>query len=65
MAKFKITWSEGVDEIVEQSDCDTVEQFENCRFGSAKTAATVELVEAEEVKTEPAKTAAKTAKVAK
>ncbi len=35
MAKFKISWSDDSVEIVEQSDCETVEQFINCRFGSA------------------------------
>jgi hypothetical protein len=45
MAKFKIEWSKGKVEVVEQSDCQTVEQFINCRFGSnAKPAAKVTLV---------------------
>ena len=34
MAKFKIEWSKDRVEEVEQSDCKTVEQFINCRFGS-------------------------------
>lgn len=34
MAKFKITYSSGVEEEVEQSDCHTVEQMINCRFGT-------------------------------
>ena len=32
MATFKITWPHG-SEIVVQSDCHTVEQYINCRFG--------------------------------
>ena len=34
MAKFKITYTDGKVEEVEQSDCRTVEQMINCRFGS-------------------------------
>lgn len=34
MAKFKITYTDGKVEEVEQSDCHTVEQMINCRFGS-------------------------------
>lgn len=37
MAKFKITWASGVEEVVEQSDCDTLEQFLNTRFGAGHT----------------------------
>lgn len=33
MALFEVTWKSGKKETVEQSDCDTVEQFINCRFG--------------------------------
>lgn len=33
MAKFEITWSTGQKEMVDQSDCGTVEQLINCRFG--------------------------------
>lgn len=33
MAKFKIKWKSGVEETVEQSDCETVEQYVNTRFG--------------------------------
>jgi hypothetical protein len=32
--KFKITWENGRVEEIEQSDCNSVEQFVNCRFGS-------------------------------
>lgn len=37
MAKFKITYTSGKVEEVEQSDCHTVEQMINCRFGSCDT----------------------------
>lgn len=33
MAKFVVEWTTGKKEEVEQSDCDTVEQYVNCRFG--------------------------------
>ena len=32
--KFKTTWPDGREEVREQSDCTTVEQFINTRFGS-------------------------------
>lgn len=42
--KFKITWPDGQAEVVEQSDCSTVDQYINCRFGSQGAGeATVEL----------------------
>lgn len=45
MARFKITWDSGVETEYEQSDCSTVEQFINCRFGAgAKPTAKVEVV---------------------
>ena len=53
MAIFVIEWPGGREEVVEQSDCKTVEQFVNCRFGSAKTKAKVRL--ADEVKAEAPK----------
>lgn len=31
--KFQVEFPSGKTEVVEQSDCDTVEQFINCRFG--------------------------------
>lgn len=37
MSKFKITFSSGLEQTVEQSDCQTVEQLINCRFGSCDT----------------------------
>lgn len=50
MAKFKIDWKKGKDEIVEQSDCETVEQFINVRFGrGVKPAAKVTLIKDKEV----------------
>lgn len=53
MAKFKITYTDGKVEEVEQSDCRTVEQMINCRFGSCDTTGVkVELVE-DSVKAEP------------
>jgi len=61
MAQFKIIWKSGVVDVVEQSDCTTVEQFVNCRFGrNADIEAfgvTVEL-QSETVDTAPAKPAA-------
>lgn len=33
MATFETKWKSGKTEIVEQSDCATVEQYVNCRFG--------------------------------
>jgi hypothetical protein len=34
MSKFRITYPSGAVEEYEQSDCDTIEQFENVKFGS-------------------------------
>lgn len=36
MAKFQIEWDDGKVEVVEQSDCHTLEQYLNCRFGAGK-----------------------------
>lgn len=45
MARFKITWESGAETEYEQSDCHTVEQFVNCRFGAgAEVTAKVEIV---------------------
>ncbi len=45
MARFKIIWASGLETEYEQSDCHTVEQFVNCRFGAgAKLTAKVEIV---------------------
>lgn len=55
MARFKVTWASGVETEYEQSDCSTIEQFVNCRFGAgAKLTAKVEIVgEKVEVAPEP------------
>ena len=37
MAQFNVTYKDGTEKVEEQSDCSTVEQFINCRFGSADT----------------------------
>lgn len=50
MARFRITWLTGKVTEVEQSDCNTVEQFVNCRFGAGvEPTSKVELVEAKPV----------------
>lgn len=36
MARFQIEWDDGKVEEVEQSDCHTLEQYLNCRFGAGK-----------------------------
>lgn len=36
MAKFQVEWDDGKVEVVEQSDCHTLEQYLNCRFGAGK-----------------------------
>ena len=61
MAKFKITYADGKVEEVEQSDCRTVEQMTNCRFGSCDTTGVkVELVgEEKELQTVTKKTVKK------
>jgi hypothetical protein len=56
MAKFKVEYSNGVVQEHEQSDCHTVEQFINCRFGSCDTSS-VKVTLLEEVA--PKKTAKK------
>lgn len=46
--KFQITYPNGKVEVVEQSDCQTVDQFVNCKFGrGAQPEAKVKLMEAE------------------
>lgn len=37
MAIFNVEYADGSVKTEEQSDCSTVEQFVNCRFGSADT----------------------------
>lgn len=67
MARFKITWASGLETEYEQSDCHTVEQFINCRFGAgAKLTAKVEIVgEKVEAVPEPVTPKPKAAKPAK
>lgn len=60
MAKFKITYTDGRVEEVEQSDCHTVEQMTNCRFGSCDTSGVK--VELEDEAKEPQAVAKKAAK---
>lgn len=36
MALFQVEWDDGRVEVVEQSDCHTVQQYVNCRFGAGK-----------------------------
>ena len=45
MAKFEIKWPDGKVEVEERSDCATVDQYVNSRFGrNAKPAAKVSIV---------------------
>ena len=54
MATFKTTWEDGSTEVLQKSDCATVEQFINSRFGAGVTpTAKVELLEPETVKPAP------------
>lgn len=53
--KFKVEFPNGRTEVVEQSDCDTVEQYVNTRFGrNVQTEAKVTLAD-EAVEEKPAK----------
>lgn len=36
MGKFQVEWDDGRVDVVEQSDCSTLSQFLNCRFGAGK-----------------------------
>lgn len=49
MATFHVTWDDGREETVVQSDCATIEQFLNCRCGSGKTPSKVVVVDSEAV----------------
>lgn len=49
MAIFNVTYADGSNKVEEQSDCSTVEQFINCRFGSADTSGIKVSIEGEEV----------------
>ena len=57
MTKFRVTYPSGEAEEVEQSDCDSIEQFANTKFGYAdyeSHGVKVEIIdEAKEVKQEP------------
>lgn len=56
MAKFKIQWSKDKSEIVEQSDCSTVDQFMNTRFGRGVKPEGVKVTKVEpKVEPKPAK----------
>jgi hypothetical protein len=47
MSRFRVTYPSGETEEVEQSDCDTIEQYANTKFGYVDYAShgvTVELV---------------------
>lgn len=60
MARFKVTWDTGLVTEYEQSDCQTVEQFINCRFGAGvEVTAQVEIIgeKAEVPPAEPVKAA--------
>lgn len=48
MAIFNVTYADGSTKVEEQSDCSTVEQFINCRFGSADTSGIKVSIEGEE-----------------
>jgi len=48
MAKFLVTYADGSQKTEEQSDCSTVEQFINCRFGTADTSGVKVELEGEE-----------------
>lgn len=45
MSKFRVTYPSGAVEETEQSDCDTLEQFVNVKFGSADYASNGVVVE--------------------
>ena len=60
MAQFEITYPNGVREIVNQSDCSTVKQFINTRFGTNRQGgAKVKLMSDTESTPKPAKPAKK------
>lgn len=57
MAKFKVEYPNGKVEVTEQSDCATIEQFVNTRFGTVKTEAKVSLAGVKSVEEPVAKKA--------
>jgi hypothetical protein len=58
MAIFNVEYADGTSKVEEQSDCSTVEQFMNCRFGSADTSKVKVTIVGEEAPA-PKKTAKK------
>lgn len=50
MAKFELTYADGSKEVVEQSDCTTVEQFINVKFGTNRQGSTKVILAGEEKK---------------
>ena len=58
MAKFQIEWDDGKIEVVEQSDCNTLEQYLNCRFGAGKEIP-AKVVQLDGIEEKPAKKSAK------
>ena len=58
MAKFQVEWDDGKVEVVEQSDCSTLEQYLNCRFGAGKEVP-AKVVQLDGIEEKPAKKSAK------
>ena len=58
MAKFQVEWDDGKVEVVEQSDCATLEQYLNCRFGAGKEIP-AKVVQLDGIEEKPAKKSAK------
>ena len=58
MAKFQVEWDDGKVEVVEQSDCRTLEQYLNCRFGAGKEIP-AKVVQLDGIEEKPAKKSAK------
>ena len=58
MAKFQVEWDDGKVEVVEQSDCFTLEQYLNCRFGAGKEIP-AKVVQLDGIEEKPAKKSAK------
>lgn len=58
MAKFQVEWDDGKVEVVEQSDCNTLEQYLNCRFGAGKEIP-AKVVQLDGIEEKPAKKSAK------
>ena len=58
MAKFQVEWDDGKVEVVEQSDCNTLDQYLNCRFGAGKEIP-AKVVQLDGIEEKPAKKSAK------